>query len=45
VAIAVATLVFTLAHINFNLNPFTITHLNVAQLITCVIFGCITACS
>lgn len=39
VAIAVATLVFTLAHINFNLNPFTITHLNVAQLITCVIFG------
>ncbi len=39
VAIAVATLVFTLAHINFNLNPFTITHLNVAQLVTCVIFG------
>ena len=39
VAIGVATLVFTLAHINFNLNPFTITHLNVAQLITCVIFG------
>ena len=39
VAIGVATLVFTLAHINFNLNPFAITHLNPAQLVTCVIFG------
>lgn len=38
-AIGIATLVFALAHINFNLNPFAITHLNVAQLITCVIFG------
>ena len=39
VAIGVATLVFTLAHINFNLNPFAITHLNPTQLLTCVIFG------
>ena len=39
VAIGVATLVFTLAHINFNLNPFTITQLNPTQLLTCVIFG------
>ncbi len=39
VAIGVATLVFTLAHINFNLNPFAITRLNPAQLVTCVIFG------
>lgn len=38
-AIAIATLVFTLAHINFNLNPFAVTHLNIAQLVTCVIFG------
>ena len=38
-AIGVATLTFTLAHISFNLNPFTITHLNIAQLITCVVFG------
>lgn len=39
IAIAVATIVFTLSHINFNLNPFAITHLNPAQLVTCVIFG------
>ncbi len=39
VAIGVATLVFTLSHINFNLNPFAITQLNPAQLVTCVVFG------
>ena len=38
-AITVSTLVFTLAHINFNLYPFRITNFNLAQLITCVIFG------
>ena len=39
VAIGVATLVFALAHISFNLNPFTITRLNPTQLFTCVVFG------
>ena len=39
VAIACATLIFMLAHINFNLHPFAITHFNLAQQITCLIFG------
>lgn len=39
IAVAAATLIFMLAHINFNLNPFTITHYNFLQQITCLIFG------
>ena len=39
VAIGVATLVFTLTHIIFNLNPFAIKHANPAQLVICIIFG------
>jgi len=39
IAISAATLIFMLAHINFNLNPFQITHFNALQQITCLIFG------
>ena len=28
-----------LAHINFNLHPFAVTYFNLAQQITCLIFG------
>lgn len=38
-AVTSATIIFTLAHINFNLNPFQITYLNPLQLITCFLFG------
>lgn len=39
IAVAAATLIFMLVHINFNLNPFRITYFNFAQQITCMIFG------
>ncbi len=39
VAIACSTVIFMLAHINFNLNPFVITHFSLAQQLTCLIFG------
>ncbi len=39
IAVAAATLIFMLAHINFNLNPFRITHVYLPQQITCLIFG------
>lgn len=38
-AIAMTTMIFALAHINFNLNPFMITHFNPLQQITCLILG------
>lgn len=39
VSVSAATIIFMLAHINFNLNPFQITHINPLQQITCLIFG------
>ncbi|QHQ63387.1 CPBP family intramembrane metalloprotease [Anaerocolumna sedimenticola] len=39
IAISASTLIFMLAHINFNLNPFKITYFNLLQQITCFIFG------
>ena len=39
VAIVCSTIIFFLAHINYNLHPFTITHLVPAQLLTCLVAG------
>ena len=39
VAIVCSTIIFMLAHINYNLNPFAITHFSLAQQFTCLIFG------
>ena len=39
VAIVCSTIIFMLAHINYNLNPFTITHFSLAQQLTCLLFG------
>lgn len=39
IAASAATLVFMLAHINFNLHPFRVTHYNLAQQMTCLVFG------
>ena len=39
IAITMATLIFALAHVNYNLSPFMITRFNLPQLITCLIFG------
>lgn len=38
-AIVCSTIIFLLAHINYNLHPFSITHLVPAQLLTCLVAG------
>jgi membrane protease YdiL (CAAX protease family) len=39
IATAIATFIFMIAHINFALNPLRVTHFNILQQLTCLIFG------
>lgn len=39
IAAGIATLIFMIAHINFAINPLRVTHFNILQQLTCLIFG------
>jgi uncharacterized protein len=39
----IATLIFMLAHINIAFNPLRVTHFNLLQQLTCLVFGCFYA--